>query len=401
MRLPTLVPPGKKSSYLSAVSEINLPRNVEAAFVHLFTLSSSLTCVVIRFEIKDEYSGEYDDAIRKRYETKLEPLKNGWRHVHPRSQKERRISQIRDSIRNDIAAWFKINLPGTFSESRSIEHFPTCEMIAFNSSKKLGSRVETAFPHEVYQELLNVEPRANSWVSLVDPCMVFAWPNYWRQEPKYHSIYSVNLIELESVNTSMYFGNGKKKFLNYFDNKLEELVWRWSCLALVDVFQAKFNSIRDSSFSLNSKSDARLLLKELREVIKDSFDVNSFSPDFLEGYKNFGRHFRTQQFVESRGRPNEVVYELDKMLNNEVARRSRRLSNADKILRDFLLKQSELASTLENVKVQRQMRYLTVAVLILSLATIVEPTKKFYQNLVGNPAHQSVRIPPGATAQKN
>ena len=92
-----------------------LPEDTEFAYGWLHAVTSSITCIVMCFVLKEEAAQRFDQALRRTHETYIEPLNRGYSIIDPPHQKHAAIQTIRDQVRTAAADWFRNHLPGLFS----------------------------------------------------------------------------------------------------------------------------------------------------------------------------------------------------------------------------------------------------------------------------------------------
>ncbi len=136
LNLGVIYPQGTDNFLSSRSFTAPLPPHVQYATGGLFSLTSSLTCIVIGFVFEEDFSTQFDEALRKNRQTYRKPIKlyrkssgRGYKIYSPETQKTEHIYQIRVDIAELAARWFRENIPGLFSSGILEGNLPTCEFV--------------------------------------------------------------------------------------------------------------------------------------------------------------------------------------------------------------------------------------------------------------------------------
>lgn len=101
LNLHLIVPPGN-TGFLGPHWTAALPQNIDHASAKIFSLTSSLTCVVMGFVLDDEASQRFDGALRRERKTTSKPIGRGYTILRPRNQKEKAIQAVRAEMRSTL-----------------------------------------------------------------------------------------------------------------------------------------------------------------------------------------------------------------------------------------------------------------------------------------------------------
>ena len=93
-----------------------LPPETEYALATMYSLTSSITCIVMGFILDNQYSVRLNESLKRKRQTFLDPLAGGgYRILDPASQKTADIRAIRTEVRESATNWFRKHLPGVFA----------------------------------------------------------------------------------------------------------------------------------------------------------------------------------------------------------------------------------------------------------------------------------------------
>ena len=115
------------------------PPHVTEISGRLFSITSSLACVIMMFRLQEDFATGFDTALRTDRQTYYSELSSHSRAIHdPEVQKVDHIRQIRDEMRSSVTKWFSTNLPGLFSSGLLEGEMPTCEIVTLRKNRSLS-----------------------------------------------------------------------------------------------------------------------------------------------------------------------------------------------------------------------------------------------------------------------
>ena len=119
--------PSSSDSFLSSHARTApLPPNVQYATGRIYSFPSSLTCIVMGFVFKEDFSIQFDEALRTDRQTYTEPSSKGMvRICDPRTQKTDHIRRIRKDMAELSMKCFLRTCLGYFHRGSSEE---TCRL---------------------------------------------------------------------------------------------------------------------------------------------------------------------------------------------------------------------------------------------------------------------------------
>ena len=111
-----------------------LPMYVRYAEGGLYSLTPSLTCIVICFVFEDSFRTRLVEALRRHRQTFTRPVSRGHEILDPERQKTEEVRMVRQECVNLAARWFRENLPGVFSSGLLGDQLPTCELVTLHKA---------------------------------------------------------------------------------------------------------------------------------------------------------------------------------------------------------------------------------------------------------------------------
>ena len=350
-----------------------MPPHVEYATGGLFSLTSSLTCIVIGFVFEKDFSTQFDEALRKNRQTyrkpsrPRKPFRRSYTIYSPVTQKTNHICQIRTEIAELAARWFRENLPGIFSSGILGGNLPTCEFVTLRKAKPfpLRSKGNALQSGSRYLSVLDMHSTFNTWRSVDIPCLKFSEGRTGNSTPRYHSILAVRESDLDSDRSAR---------IHSIDREMQHLISRWAILPLLVGYSQHLNAIRDSAlFRSNSRQNSTKILETLSHHVSYSVDIAAVTAELISYTQNhswFGLNLGTFKPCDEKSSESDD-HTLTKGLCSAIEERATWLQKTDQSLRDHLTQYGSLLGAKENVRLQRTIRFLTWVILILTLLTVV------------------------------
>ena len=351
--------------------KIVLPEGIQYAYAHLYSLTSSLTCITVCFVFGDKYVCAYDNTIKQNYNTYFESLSKGYAILDPRSQKQRLIDGIRKEIRQNTAAWFQKHMPGIFS-SISGNPFPTSEFIVLKNSPPL---VEAKKEPIKLLRHLGIDNGLYNWECVDIAGLKFTWPLLRDNQNSFNAVLMIEQSNLDKIDLKQYGESSPETYTYFFNEHMAKLLTRWGCHSLLKTFECKLNQTRDSKVFQPTNSDPLKLLENLRKMVSNSIDIARISPELLASAQN-DPFFMAEMPDFKIFQPYKGV-SLSQEIKNNIAVTADKILTIDKAVSELLIQQGNLLSAYENIKLQRSIKRLTVFILILTVVMAYEPIRKF------------------------
>lgn len=349
-----------------------LPPEVEYALAAMYSLTSSITCIVIGFILDKKYSGRLDESLRRKRQTFLEPLiRGGYRLPGPASQKATNIRAIRADLRESAANWFRTHLPGIFASGLLEDEFPTCEFVTLRKARPFPKEGEQNREEEEWLRLLDIDSDIDAWVADDLPGLKFTWPFLRDEESRFHAIVAAKEDAFSAEELRGYSGGDRSSYVIYVDRRVNGLLSRWALLGALAGFERHLNNIRDSAtFRMSQQRSPLRLLGEFCNHLSQSIDIGATSVElghFADRQASFEHKVETFRPSDSRFYRNKDIT-LSQGLREQIAERSKWLGNTDRSVRDLLCQYSTLLGTRENTRLQNSISRMTWWMVILTIS---------------------------------
>lgn len=348
-----------------------IPPHVDYALAAMYGLTSSITCIVICFILNDESSRLFDETLRRKYKTVLEPIATGGHRVlDPRWKKKAAIQAIRAEMRESAANWFRTQLPGLFTRNIIEDEFPTCEFVTLRKTQPFPKQDERDNEAKAWLSLLDMDNDWDAWVADAPPGLKFAWPLLRDEKNRFHAVIAAREDAFLNEDLRAYGGDNRNSYVLYVDSCVSRLLSCWALLCALSGFERRLNNLRDSSTFKPAQLEKPLpLLRELIGHVSQSVDIATVSTEL--------KHFAGQNLFFDRDigiyRPSNPSFYHDKditlssVLRENIEERSIRLEILDRSIRDLLIQYGGVIGTHENINLQKRMSNLTRAMLILTI----------------------------------
>lgn len=347
-------------------AKAELPNGFDRAHAELFSISSSLSCIVVTFTTSEETERAYEVIARQPFSTELRSFGRGYTIVSPRSRKQELIGDAREKFRHDILQWFTTHLPGAFAASGSLERFPTCELLfTDNVRPKKDEQTEKS---SVLAEYLGLDRHLEYWDCTTVLGLTFSHPVSHRVDRKGHAALAIERTALQAIENSMYGGQTDDAYLNRFSMLMPALVSQWALIGLLKLYQDEINTLRDSGLVSDPGGEATEVLRRSQRVTSNSVDISLLSSELPTALRMPMRNSLEFHLVYPVGR--EPISLLES-LHCGTLEAIKQLESSDKIVRDLLIQQGNLINALETVAVQREMSKLTTAMTWLTVLIFI------------------------------
>lgn len=368
--------PGEKR-FIGSPRVAQLPQHVQYALGQVYSLTSSITCLVMTFVYEDDYALRYDASLRKERQTYTEPRRRGYQIVAPFFQKMNEVRAIRSEAGNDAAEWFRGNLPGLFASGILDGQFPSCEFITLDKAEPFVTEKEE------YLRALNIENDIGVWNSDELPGLRFAQPAF-DEEKRFHAILAIKREQLEAKDLRSRGGANRGAYVGYLKEYLHDLLSRWALLAVIAGFEKTLNVVRDSAlFTVRRNRNALKAMSKLSGLISAGIDIATIAAD-LRQFAAQKAWFEGDLPKFSPSTPEYYAPEttLARGLREQIEQRAGKLQEADRSIRDLVIQHGTMLSATENMNLQNRVAILTWVITVLTAIAVYEPLlailKKFY-----------------------
>ena len=348
-----------------------LPKSVDHARGTIYSVTPSLTCVVICFVFDDQVRTRLDYALRKPRRTFIRTLSSGYQPVTPYWQKSEDIHQVRDEYRNLAANWFRENLPGAFCSGLHEGRLPTYELVTLRKAEPFPDPMATDVFRADYLRILDLMSSTSVWRSTDTPGLKMSLGNFGI-DSGYDVTFVAREDEIDNEQSLELYG-GMPELPNYVDSEYSSAIALMAIEPLLDGYSKGLNEFRDSvEISIRRRSRHRPFLT-LEKIVENSaydVDVAAVSADILSHAEETYRFWQElTKFKPSYDWGNQDP--LAKPFGFAVNNHAMRLRQADQALRDHLTQYGSLIAAMENVKTQRQVFCLTIFVAAVAVATFL------------------------------
>ena len=345
------------------------PSHVAEISGRLFSINSSLACVIMMFRLQEDFATGFDTALRTERQTYYTELPSHARAIHePEMQKIDHVRQIRDEMRSTVTKWFSTNLPGLFSSGLLEGEMPTCEFVTLRKTEPCPSLDHSA-PY--FLRLLGLDLGIDAWSSVDLPGLKFSPSSWALSVPRYHSILTIKEDDLDddSLKDAMN-GSGREARIVYVDDfAMDGPFWLWALLRMLEGYGKRLGAIRESAMlRLDPGHNSVKILNELAQHVSFSVDINVLTSD-LQNYtqpKPF-HFFQYPSFVPIEVEHYPDGFKLENHLCSLISERAAWIQKMDQSLRDHGTQYGTLLGARDNVRIQATISKLTWVLVVLTI----------------------------------
>ena len=348
-----------------------LPKYVDQARGHIYSLTPSLTCIVVCFVFEENARSRLDEALRKHRQTFIRTLSSGYQAVDPYWQKTEEVQQIRQEYKNLVTKWFQDNLPGVFSSGLLGGRLPTCELVTLREAEPFPDPQAEGVSRPEYLRILDLMISTSVWRSTKTPGLKFSF-GYSGHRPESELTFAVRETDVGSAELLDPYG-GLPGLVTYVDGNYQEMIAKLAVEPLLDGYSKGLNELRDSvTTGIRQRSRRRpfLTLQSLVDNIAYDVDIAAVTTDLMvytETPYKFWRELTNVEPGYDWGNKDSLAERFGFAVNNHA----KRLKQTDLSLRDHLTQYGSLIAAIENIKTQKQIIYLTFFVAAVAVATFL------------------------------
>ena len=239
---------------------------------------------------------------------------------------------------------------------------------------------------------LDIDIDVNAWEYEGIPGLKFAWPLMHDRSQENHAIIAANEGDFSDEAIRHYGGRNGRSLSSYVDDHINVLLGRWALLGVVVKLQQQFSAIRESAHILNrSNKDALRALKRISDLFSKCVDSGTVA-DELSQFSSDAGYF-SHDVADFRPCWPEYYRDKDITISNllceSVSHQSRMLTGSSESVRTLLAQQNAALGTVENVRLQRKVTWLTLIILVLTLVMAWGALREnpFWHDLVTERAH--------------
>lgn len=361
-----------------------LPEFAEYATAQMFTVTGSLTCVVMCFVCREDVATSFEAALRlsRRTSRKRAGKGNGYFVYGPRLQKRGAITAIRSDLRRQASNWFRTHLPGLFTSPSSNSDIPASEFTTLTLATPSARENE-------YVDLLGLGREYDAWRFEALAGVEFFESLRTPDDLPCFSVIAANESQLSEADYHSYGGRNRDGYVNRITDYASPLMAGYALWTAIIEFERRISEVRDSALLTSANRRRSLsLIEEVSKAFLQNIDAVSIAAtlrgdDAIRGW--FGHEMPRLTPLETKHHSGTFAENL----SNSVAARAQRLQEAERILRDLLLQRSTLLSATENIALQARVGVLTwvlvvltVVILLLTAVIALEPTETFIKRFL-------------------
>ena len=224
----------------------DLPKGIEYATASMFSLTSSVSCIVVGFVLDDISKKKLEQALRLRRTTDVKAIADrGQAIVNPTSQKARDISKIRTELRHMASQWFRSNLPGLFADGERSNTHPTCEFLTLRTAVPFPDKNTDLDSNKVWLNVLGLYHSDSAWTCRGIHGLKFARLLYEETTGEPHAILVARQDALLSDQRDQFGGESRGSMVDWVDSIAISLVSRWGVVCMLNDHQRYLNRFRD------------------------------------------------------------------------------------------------------------------------------------------------------------
>ena len=348
--------------------EVDLPENVDYATGRITSISPSIICVAVCFVFDDEFARSFDRALRVGKTTYALPHRGGATFFEPEKQKRDDIDLIRTRMSHLAASWFQETMPGVFSEGLLGGQLPTCEFLTLRKAEPFAASEQFAYPDGRYMRILAVDQGWDAWEDTQIPGLKFAADYRSQNGPRFHSIVAMNEQSWLDADIQMYGSEPRWARVNFMSQTMPALLSYWALWPLLVGYTEEITRVRNSGTSevggttnvaktLERVGNHMAILSDMAAVATDLSEVSL--SQLMSWYD--GRQFKPRQPELYPGSGT-----LLEMFVESMTERAKWLRITNQSVMDQLAQLGTMTAASENVRIQKAITRLTVAILLLT-----------------------------------
>ena len=388
-----IIPEHARSGIFMDHRRAALPDGVERVHAALIQPFPSTTILCLRFEFDDAAATSLMPALMESYATYEEPIGERRRRiVGVEHQKQLAVELARAALRSLATEWVATHFPGHFAKSAASNVLPTCELMLFTKQEDFVGRASGANPD--FLQMLSLSDYMDTWRSDDLPGLYLKIGQRSSEGASARAVVFANLQRaLEGKDLKAYGADKEAQLINWFEY-FDTTLATWAIGELAQDYIASIGRTRDEyarSFAPQEGAGATDHLKRLDAALSEvqqnavpfAHDVAYYSRNerlFFHDVYEFRlarplEKYDPQLFENTRQwllKSAHYIQRLEEHLRFVAQQTARMISSATN---------EELSRS--NLRLQRQIGFMTIIMLLLAVATAIEPLSKLWQSLVG------------------
>ncbi|MCY3899576.1 MAG: hypothetical protein OXF86_13455 [Caldilineaceae bacterium] len=340
----------------------------------LTSITSSLSCVIMCFVLDDDYAKKLDTILKTDRQTEYKVTPHFRSVLYPERQKVGDVKQARHEIKATVTEWFSMNFPGLFSSGLLEGAMPTYEFVTLRDAEPFPS-LKDSTSH--FLRMLGLDFSDDVWTSKEIPGLKLSLQDWADRSPQYHSILSMKESSLSDEDLKEVWNrSGRHARILFVDDFLRE---RWllqisALLFMLEGYGNHLRAIRDSApLKPGSRGNSVTILDKLASNVSFSIDIDAVTSElqsFAEPESRVSLPLSTFEPIEPQWYPEG--YTLAESLCSAIAKRASWIQKMDRSLRDHGMQYGALVGAMENVRLQGQIKFFTIALTALTIVLLSE-----------------------------
>ena len=344
-----------------------LPKNVRYAAGGLYSITPSLTCIVMKFVFDDGCDRELETALREKRITFARSVARGHQIFGPRTQKTEEVRSIRYERMVLAMGWFRENLPGIFSAGLLDGKMPTCELVTLRVQEPFPNREDERRTPQ-YLGILELDFALSGWVSTNVEEFKFAL-GLRGKGLEYHSVFALRMSD--SSNGELF--KPYSSMSSFVDSTYQRMIGILAIRALLEGYSRRLNRLRDRVTTGIRRASRRRPYQTLESLLADvayDVDIAAITRELISSTSAPLRlSWEIGKFKPLHGRmPGESLAESFCRSVNELASK---LQQTDSSLRDHLTQFGSLLASKENIRTQKRILLLSIFVAAVAVASFL------------------------------
>lgn len=354
-----------------------LPPGVESLMVRVYQITSSLTAMLVGFQLNESLAQRYATELnrdRTTYRRRSLRSRRSIQFIGPENQKREAIEVVRRDLRRMVGTWFGQHLPGFFSGLNRPEKFPTMELLTSQGGPILHEPEDSqreGFPGWRWA-LANVSPH-ETWTCKDSPWLQLSMDRFREEDEGLHILTALDIAAYPEEEMKHCGGKTMNSFLHVCHETLHGFLIHASTFEYLKEQSRDINVTREN---LKKARSGRRSVKRSLHEISQFFDRTLGSPaiarELARKSKDAGwyRHdcpsFTTSGWGNG-DKPRELIEEI----RGRVNYLANRLTEEEVSIREHFEQVSAVLSVRESIKAQRRMEWLTVLALAVAFASLM------------------------------
>ena len=340
----------------------DLPSGVTAAVAYMWTITSSLSALVVQFVLTDELEASVDRTARRNdFEAKGELLRGSGVTVQPpENVKQAAIDEARKKLRRLPADWICKHAPGAFA-ARGLDAMPTAELV----TAELGLPFAEETRRIEYMRFLGLGWDPLAWQS----DELKGWRLAFDRGDRF-MVVAGRRGDVRAAGQLEHRGSDESWAMAMVANDyLQKDLVIWAASQHLVQCQERLSEIRDAGKGLVSGWFPTVRLKRIgEEFLRDSLDARTAAAE-LKRFSASDRDFR-REAAEWKGVGQFGDRDLLGSFRDAIRANAGALLSSEERLRDSLLVETTMVSTIANLRVQRWLLIVTVLAAIAASVSL-------------------------------